>query len=309
MRRASAWALAAALSWAVPSGAGAQPAAGPDQPGDQAGGGQTSAPDGKAIARAHFKKAKELHDAGRYAEAAVEYLEAYRHFPAPEFLYNAGQVYRLAGDRERAIEHYRRYLDLEPEGAGADNAREFIAELEAAIAAERRTAERKTKETGADQGSGAGAGADAGAGAGADAGAGAGADAGADAGAGAGAGAIDGGAREPGRGLIVAGATIAGAGVVALGAAALFGASARSASDDLSGFRGRWTAEEHDRWESGQAAERNMIISLAAGGAALATGGVLLYLGRRKAREGGEAPVVGAWADGRGASLTLSGRF
>src|SRR5690606_34469123 len=211
----------------------------------------------------------------------------------------------------------RRYLELVPEGAGADNAREFIAELEAAIAAERRTAERKTKETGADQGSGAGAGADAGAGAGADAGAGAGADAGAgagadagaDAGAGAGAGAIDGGAREPGRGLIVAGATIAGAGVVALGAAALFGASARSASDDLSGFRGRWTAEEHDRWESGQAAERNMIISLAAGGAALATGGVLLYLGRRKAREGGEAPVVGAWADGRGASLTLSGRF
>ena len=43
------------------------------------------------------------------------------------------QAYRLKGDRPRALEMYRRYVALEPNGRGAPDARIRIAELERAL--------------------------------------------------------------------------------------------------------------------------------------------------------------------------------
>ena len=116
--------LAAALVVVLlPGSVRAQPAGGSGAP-------EASEAD-RAIARKKFLKAKELHAAHKYREAAAAYLEAYERFPAPAFLYNVAQVYRLAGDRERALENYRKYLELEPDGEGSADAREFVAALEA----------------------------------------------------------------------------------------------------------------------------------------------------------------------------------
>jgi tetratricopeptide (TPR) repeat protein len=282
----------------------------PPNPGDGAASG--GAPkDGKVVAREQFRRARKLHEAGRYDEAAAAYLEAYRHFPAPAFLYNAGQVFRLAGDADRALEHYRRYVELEPGGEGAADARQFIAELEAGIA-ER---ERSRKEADAREGDGAAGGAESGAGAGeaADAELG-----GAGEGAGeAGAGPVPGaetGEGSSGRSLVVAGTASAGAGVVALGVAVAFGARARARSDELSRHRGPWGPEQHELWESGQSAERTMTVGLVVGGVALATGGALYWLGRRKARQAGaerarQGAVIGVAPSSGGAVLFTAGRF
>lgn len=237
----------------------------------------------KAIARQHFQKAKELHEKKQYAEAAVEYLEAYKHMPAPAFIYNAGQVYRLGGDKAKAVEHYRRYLELEPNGEGAEDARQFIAELTAAIEAE------KSQPRAAEPGGGAGPVGDQPVGGSApperDTG------------------------ERPGRGLMVAGLVSGGIGVAALAAAVVFAAKASSAESDLDGFRGTWTPEQQDRYASGESAERNMKVSLAVGAAALAAGGAMFLVGRHQARAARQTPSIGAATDGQAAVLLLGGSF
>ncbi len=239
----------------------------------------------KAIARQHFQKAKELHEKKQYSDAAAEYLEAYKHMPAPAFIYNAGQVYRLGGDKAKAVEHYKRYLELEPNGEGSDDARQFIAELEAALAAE------KNQGQAGDPGS-AGAGV-----VGSAPGGGAAAPPERDTG------------ERPGRGLMLAGLVSGGIGVAALAAAVVFAAKASSAESDLDGFRGTWTPEQQDRYASGESAERNMKVSLAVGAVGLAAGGVMFFLGRRQAQAARQTPSISAASDGQTSLLLLGGSF
>jgi tetratricopeptide (TPR) repeat protein len=236
----------------------------------------------KAVARQHFQKAKDLHEKKQYIEAAAEYLEAYKHMPAPAFIYNAGQVYRLGGEKEKAVEHYRRYLELEPNGEGADDARQFIAELSAAIEAEK-----------SQGGAAPPAGPVAGGGV-----------------PGTGPAPPEGGTEDrPGRGLMVAGLVSGGIGAAALAAAVVFAAKASSAESDLDGFRGTWTPEQRDRYASGESAERNMKVSLVVSAVGLAAGGAMFFLGRRQARAAGQTPTIGAAADGQSALLLLGGSF
>jgi tetratricopeptide (TPR) repeat protein len=227
----------------------------------------------KEVARAHFEKAKALHDKKQYLEAAVEYLEAYRHLPVPAFLYNAGQVYRLAGEKKKALHHYERYLELEPKGEGSDDARQFVSELRAALAAEEAAvpAPEVTPEPvpqppqPRDR------------------------------------------TERPGRTLKVAGLVSGGIGLAAIGAAVVFAARASSAQGDLDGFRGEWTPAQQERYDSGAAADRNMTISLAVGAAAIAAGGALYFFGHRQA--GRVETTVAAVADGSGGMVLLRGGF
>ena len=199
----------------------------------------------------------------------------------PAFLYNAGQVFRLGGEKQKALDYYKKYLELEPQGEGAGDARQFIAELTAAIEAEQKAG------SGGDQtalppppgGDGAGAGE------------------------------RDTGER-PGRGLMIAGLVSGGIGVASIGAALLFAARASSAEGDLDGYRGTWTTEQRDRYAEGESAERNMKVSLVVGAAALAAGGTMFFLGRRKARRtAGTSTTVSASAGGEAALLWVGGSF
>jgi tetratricopeptide (TPR) repeat protein len=73
---------------------------------------------------------------GYYDKAASLYEEAYRLLPDPALLYNVGQAYRMAGQRDEALNAYKSYLRTSaPEAPNRDFARKRIEELEAAGAA------------------------------------------------------------------------------------------------------------------------------------------------------------------------------
>lgn len=93
-----------------------------------------------ASARAHFQAAEAAKARGDYKTAATEYLAAYELFSDPEFFFNVGEVYRLAGDEPGALTYYQKYLDLEPSGRGAAAARTAIDELQRSIAARKAAA-------------------------------------------------------------------------------------------------------------------------------------------------------------------------
>jgi tetratricopeptide (TPR) repeat protein len=95
-----------------------------------------------AGARAHFKAAEAAKARGDYKTAATEYLAAHDLFPDPEFFFDAGEVYRLAGDEPDALTYYQKYLDLEPSGRGAAAARVAVDELRRSIAARQGAARR-----------------------------------------------------------------------------------------------------------------------------------------------------------------------
>lgn len=90
----------------------------------------------------------------------------------------------------------------------------------------------------------------------------------------------------------------AGAGVVLLGAGGYFAYVANKRSGELSDLfdeQGQWSDAYQDKWDEGESARTRAIWLTVAGGAAVATGAVLYFLGRREERavEVGAAPVAG----------------
>lgn len=81
---------------------------------DAAGKGRESkASDAKAQAvRDYLDKATAAFALNRYAVAAENYEKAFELKPDPAVLYNAAQAYRLAGNKERALELYQSYLRM-----------------------------------------------------------------------------------------------------------------------------------------------------------------------------------------------------
>jgi tetratricopeptide (TPR) repeat protein len=96
-----------------------------------------AAPAGSKDARRTFDEATAAFGLGRYAEAADKYEAAFALRPDPALLYNAAQSYRLAGNKARALELYRNYGRLYPDGANAEDARSHVAALKKVIEDER----------------------------------------------------------------------------------------------------------------------------------------------------------------------------
>jgi tetratricopeptide (TPR) repeat protein len=80
-------------------------------------------------ARKHFRIAEAAKARGEYRAAAAEYLAAYALFNDPALVYDAAEVYRLAGDEPRALAFYTRYIELAPDGQAAPAARITAGEL------------------------------------------------------------------------------------------------------------------------------------------------------------------------------------
>jgi tetratricopeptide (TPR) repeat protein len=71
-----------------------------------------------------YQRAREAYRHGRYAEAARDLENALVLDPgSPTLLYNLARVYELAGELERAIAVYRRYLRVIPENDTAERER------------------------------------------------------------------------------------------------------------------------------------------------------------------------------------------
>ena len=245
-----------------------------------------------AQARAHFKNAEAAKAQGNYETAAAEYLAAYELFEDPEFFFDVGEVYRLAGDEPHALTYYEKYLELDPNGRGAATAHAAAAELRRSIAAKEDAANRAAEEEAKRKAA---------------------ADAKRKLEDAANRAAEEEAKRKAaalsGRGLRRAGIATGGAGLVALGVGVMFGLHARSISDETAG----WDTFDPARFDQGKAAERNMFILTGVGVAALVTGGVLYYLGRRAgatAESSARSAVTFTPAIGPGeVTFTAVGRF
>lgn len=65
-------------------------------------------------ARHHMELGQEAFAGGEFEEATNQFVDAYSASPFPAFLYNAGLASEKGGDKEKAAQLYRRYLDEEP---------------------------------------------------------------------------------------------------------------------------------------------------------------------------------------------------
>jgi tetratricopeptide (TPR) repeat protein len=97
-----------------------------------------------AASRADEPDAKELftrghaqYALGHFKEAAELFEKAFELRQDPAILYNAAQAHRLAGEKKQALILYQNYLRLFGEQENRDEVEKRIAELKAAIEAER----------------------------------------------------------------------------------------------------------------------------------------------------------------------------
>ena len=84
-----------------------------------------------------YEEATAAFGLGKYGDAAEKYEAAFAIRPDPALLYNAAQSYRLAGNKPRALELYRNYSRLYPDGSNANDARSHVAALKKEIEEER----------------------------------------------------------------------------------------------------------------------------------------------------------------------------
>ena len=100
----------------------------------------------KKEAKGHFEQGRSYYDAGAYDDALREYQAAYKLMPAPQFLFNIAQCFRLKGDKQNAIDYYQKFLDKAPDSPVADEARDYIAKLKLQMELEAAEAARKKAE-------------------------------------------------------------------------------------------------------------------------------------------------------------------
>ena len=213
----------------------------------------------------HVEEGDKLKEQGAYDKAAEEYQKAYDLVPHPLLLFNLAQVYRLGGEREKALDHYEKYLTEDPEGPAAEQAREFADKLRAELAAqpEQPNKPKKKKGEGGRRES------------------------------------------SRGKWLRYGGLGAAGLGAIFVGVGIKYGLDARSAADQVSGHEGAWDKETLALEKSGPRAEKKFYLFTALGAAAIAGGGVLYWMGMRADKEADEGPVVTPTASDDGAGVSL----
>jgi tetratricopeptide (TPR) repeat protein len=80
-------------------------------------------------AQAAFDRGEVAYRAGNFKEAASAFEEAYKEKPMPDFLYNIGAAYQMAGDTKNAVKNYQLYLNNHPDAKDADKVRNAINKL------------------------------------------------------------------------------------------------------------------------------------------------------------------------------------
>lgn len=249
-----------------------------------------------AEAAARYRHGVELYSDGDYEGAIVEFKLAYAAGGPPALLFNIAQAQRAAGHDQEALAYYKEYLRLVPDAPNRADVEERMSaiqtELQSASHAERGIVDT-TPTTVADSGRG-----------------------GVDkiATRDDGAMAVDLRARpadsgsllestpapyHPGRKLKWTGGALIGAGAVSLGLGIYFGVSAGDAASRLEAHAAAglpWTSADQELNDRGKRDETLGVSLVLVGGAALATGAVLSYLGWEQDEQASEfalAPLPG----------------
>lgn len=91
-------------------------------------------------AKALFERGESFYKLGEYEKALSEYRESYLVSKAPLLLVNIAQCYRYLGQYEEAKHNYEAYLREDPTSAYRADIEAKIAEMDAALEAERKKA-------------------------------------------------------------------------------------------------------------------------------------------------------------------------
>ncbi len=215
-----------------------------------------------------YTEGQKAYDAQRFDEALVAWERAYELSRLPALMFNIAQAYRLNGNCAKAIASYRTFVELAPTSDERGDAEALIREMSPCPAVVVTPPPSKPKPPSER--------------------------------------AISPSA-NPGRGKRIVGGVIAvgGVGLVAVGV--VFGSKAAALADEVKAacvvtcdFAMIGTKDA-----DGRAAERNQFIFLGAGGAAIVTGSVLYFLGKR---DGASTVAIAPRGDG-GAAITWSGSW
>jgi len=240
----------------------------------------------KVEAQARFEKGLKAYNLGNFPDAIVEFSKAYDLFPEPVFLFNIAQAHRQSGNSERALFFYRRYLASDPNAQNGAEVERRIHDLEAAVAVKKdppaatpaalvpppaspapSLAPPQPAPSAAPQGLSE----------------------------------TSSTASPPGRSLRLAGLSVAAVGVVGLVAGGYYASQVKSLRN--AAFSGPYNDGKLSSAKSAQTMEE---VSFIVGGAALATGAVLYFLGYQAAS--GPAQVAIAPLPGTAGAL-VSGTF
>jgi len=112
---------------------------------------RTAIADPAADAQARWKHGSALYDLGKYKEAIVDFEAAYELDPDPSYLFAIAQANRLDNNYPRAIELFRRYLDLRPDDPKRAEILQAIDELERARIAKEAADKAAADKAAADQ--------------------------------------------------------------------------------------------------------------------------------------------------------------
>jgi tetratricopeptide (TPR) repeat protein len=107
---------------------------------------QPSTPGDRKKAESHFKMGQAFYNTQQWDKAIGEYQSAWDISHEPALQFSIGLAFHKKGDLAQALQHYLKYIDLDPDGVAADEARAYIAELTPKVEAEaaaRRDAEAR----------------------------------------------------------------------------------------------------------------------------------------------------------------------
>lgn len=200
-------------------------------------------------ARSHFQRGQRHYNVGDFDRAIEEFKRAYEISPAPGLLFNIAQAYRAKKDRESALYFYTTYLREDPQAPERAYVEARMSELRGSEAPSERPMPPPPPPAPIAPPAPAPR------------------------------------RDDPGHGLKMAGLISAAGGAVFLGAAAVLAVRSSSASDEISqafAMHEAWSPHLADVYADGQNQATAAWIVGAVGAAALATGGVLYYLGARE---------------------------
>ncbi len=76
-----------------------------------------------------YTQGQHAYDEKRYDDAVALWTRSYEASHLPALLFNIAQAYRLHGDCSKAVEHYKKFLELDPKSPQRSTAQGFVAEL------------------------------------------------------------------------------------------------------------------------------------------------------------------------------------